>query len=79
MPKPITIYGHTAGPNPWKVVCVLEELSLPYDLQIMDMSELKKDPFEQKNPNGRVPTIEDPNTGITLWESGAIIQYLLEE
>ena len=24
------------------------------------------------------PAIEDPNTGITLWESGAIIQYLVE-
>lgn len=25
-----------------------------------------------------VPAIEDPNTGITLWESGAIIEYLVE-
>ena len=25
-----------------------------------------------------VPAIIDPNTGITLWESGAIIQYLVE-
>ena len=44
----------------------------------MDMSELKKEPYEALNPNGRVPTIIDPNTGITLWESGAIIQYLAE-
>ena len=44
----------------------------------MDFSELKKDPFESLNPNGRVPAIEDPNTGIALWESGAIIEYLLE-
>lgn len=26
-----------------------------------------------------VPAIEDPNTGITLWESGAIIEYLIDE
>jgi glutathione S-transferase len=44
----------------------------------MDFSELKKDPFESINPNGRVPAIEDPNTGMKLWESGAIIEYLLE-
>ncbi|RHZ43422.1 uncharacterized protein CDV56_101487 [Aspergillus thermomutatus] len=34
--------------------------------------------FERINPNGRVPAIEDSNTGITLWESGAIIEYLVE-
>jgi glutathione S-transferase len=42
------------------------------------MADLKKAPFEKINPNGRVPAIEDPNTGITLWESGAIIEYLQE-
>lgn len=42
------------------------------------MGDLKKPPFEKLNPNGRVPAIEDPNTGITLWESGAIIEYLVE-
>jgi len=44
----------------------------------MDFSELKTPDFEALNPNGRVPAIEDPNTGLTLWESGAIIEYLLE-
>lgn len=39
---------------------------------------MKKQPFESVNPNGRVPAIEDPNTGITLWESGAILEYLVE-
>lgn len=39
---------------------------------------MKKEPYTSVNPNGRVPSIEDPNTGITLWESSAIIDYLLE-
>lgn len=30
------------------------------------------------NPNGKVPVIHDPNTNVTLWESGAIISYLIE-
>lgn len=25
-----------------------------------------------------MPAIEDPNTGITLWESNAILEYLLD-
>lgn len=42
------------------------------------MPDLKREPFEKLNPNGRVPAIEDPNTGVVLWESGAIIEYLCE-
>lgn len=76
--KPIKLYSHPGGPNPWKVAILLEELGIPYDTQLMDFGELKKDPFESVNPNGRVPAIEDPNTGLNMWESGAIIAYLLE-
>ncbi|KAF2219590.1 glutathione S-transferase [Elsinoe ampelina] len=78
MSKPILVHGHIGGPNPWKVVMMLEELKIPYEVKFWDFSELHKDPYEKMNPNGRTPTIEDPNTGITLWESGAIIEYLVE-
>lgn len=73
--KPITLYGHKAGPNPWKVAIILEELGIPYEQKF---PEVKGEEFARINPNGRVPAIEDPNTGITLWESAAIIQYLVE-
>ncbi|KAL1999627.1 hypothetical protein VTN02DRAFT_4261 [Thermoascus thermophilus] len=76
--KPITLWGHVTGPNPWKVAMVLEELQVPYEIKNIEFPEMKQPPYEKININGRVPAIEDPNTGITLWESGAIIEYLVE-
>ncbi|KAF2185351.1 glutathione S-transferase [Zopfia rhizophila CBS 207.26] len=76
--KPITLWGHNSGPNPWKVAMILEELNVPYTHKIIEFPDMKKEPYKSINPNGRVPAIEDPNTGITLWESGAIIEYLVE-
>jgi glutathione S-transferase len=78
MSKPIKLYGHVLGPNPWKVAIILEELNIPYETEYMDFGVLKQEPFISVNPNGRTPAIEDPNTGITLWESGAIIDYLID-
>ena len=68
MRQPHVIDTSYQGPNPWKVVIVLEELKLPYETEMVDFSLIKKEPFINVNPNGRVPAIEDPNTGLTLWE-----------
>ncbi|KAK5633117.1 hypothetical protein RRF57_008831 [Xylaria bambusicola] len=77
--KPIIVWGHEIGPNPLKVLMVLEELGLPYEHKIMDFLDMKKEPFITLNPNGRVPAIEDPNTGLKLFESGPIIEYLVDQ
>ncbi|KAG6278061.1 hypothetical protein E4U47_006274 [Claviceps purpurea] len=63
--KPLTLYSHAGGPNPWKVAIILEELSLPYETKFLDSRP--------------VPGLEDPNTKISLWESGAIIDYLIDQ
>lgn len=39
---------------------------------------MKKEPYIKLNPNGRLPAIEDPNKGISLFESGAIVEYLVD-
>lgn len=57
---------------------VLEELDIPNTLKFLHMASVKAESYLAINPNGRVPAIEDPNTGITLWESGSIIEYLIE-
>ncbi|EWY92072.1 glutathione S-transferase [Fusarium oxysporum NRRL 32931] len=76
--KPLTLWSHMIGPNPWKVAMVLEELCIPYKTELIDFPEMKQPPYEKININGRVPALEDPNTGIVLWESGAILEYLVE-
>jgi glutathione S-transferase len=77
--KPLNLYGGGRGPNPWKVAILLDELSLPYETTFTPYANLKAPEFEKVNPNGRVPALEDPNTGITIWESGAILEYLVEQ
>ncbi|KAH7268149.1 hypothetical protein MRS44_011566 [Fusarium solani] len=75
--KPLTVYVHSAGPNPFKVTIVLEELGIPYDKIVVDNP--KQDWFLALNPNGRVPALTDPNNdNFTIWESGAIVEYLVE-
>ncbi|KAL2154274.1 hypothetical protein VTH82DRAFT_2950 [Thermothelomyces myriococcoides] len=76
--KPIKLYGKT-GPNPPKVHVILEELGLPYEIEAVPFSDVKKPEYLAINPNGRLPSIQDPNTGLTLWESGAILEYLVEK
>ncbi|KAK1633628.1 putative glutathione S-transferase [Colletotrichum phormii] len=76
--QPIRVWTSKNGPNPWKVHFVLEELGISYEEKYIDFPDMKKPPFEKININGRVPAIEDDNTGITLWESGAILEYLVE-
>lgn len=70
--KPIKLYSHLGGPNPPKVAIILEELGLPYDEVFLEMGpSMKSEPYISVNPNGRVPAIEDPNTGLTIWEVGS--------
>ncbi|CAI6087678.1 unnamed protein product [Clonostachys chloroleuca] len=77
--KPLRVWLAPPGPNPWKVITILEELSIPYEIESIRFENIKTPPFTDINPNGRVPAIEDPNTDVTIWESGAIIQYLVNQ
>lgn len=77
--KPIELWGHWGAPNPWKVAMVLAALDVPYKVNFLELNEVKTESYLKLTPNGRLPAIEDPNTGLTLWESGAIIQYLVDQ
>lgn len=79
--KPLILHAHATGPNPIKVAIVLEFLSLAYEIKMWDFGDdpskgVKGVSFTKINENGRVPALEDPNTGVVSWESGACVNYL---
>jgi glutathione S-transferase len=61
-----------------RVRWMLEELGLAYEIVPMQVSaaSLRTPEFLAVNPNGRLPAIVDGE--LRLWESGAIVQYLVE-
>jgi glutathione S-transferase len=75
----LTLHG-MGSPNVLKVILLLEELGLDYDLKhVAVFSQEQFDPaFLQLNPLGKVPVLEDPKLGQPLAESGAIALYLAE-
>jgi GST-like protein len=69
-------------PNGWKITIALEEMGLPYDLRLVNIGTgAQFDPdFLRIAPNNRMPAIVDPHgpdgAPISIFESGAILQYL---
>ncbi len=61
-----------------RILWLLEELDLPYELNKMQFSptDLKSDEHRARHPLGRVPVLDDGD--IQIWESGAITDYILE-
>ena len=69
-------------PNGWKVAIALEELELPYEAHVLNLSEKKQyqEWFKLMNPNSRIPVIVDRQADdLTIFESGAILYYLAEK
>ncbi|CAI7666704.1 hypothetical protein N7533_009787 [Penicillium manginii] len=79
--KPLLLHAHATGPNPVKIAIALEALHVPFTVKLWDMGDdpekgLKGTNFLKINENGRVPALEDPNTGVVAWESGACMNYI---
>ena len=58
-----------------RIVWLLEELGLPYELELCDFRP-GQTAFAQQTPTGKFPVLEDD--GMVMSESGAILQYILE-
>ena len=81
MTKPIDLF-YWPTPNGWKISIALEEMGLSYELHLINIG--KGDQFDPEflkiGPNNRMPVIVDPEgpdgAPISIFESGAILQYL---
>ena len=67
-----------AGTRAGRVVWLLEELGLEYEVNNMPFTKegLKSSEHRSRHALGRVPVLEDGD--ISIFESGAIIDYVLE-
>ena len=59
-----------------RVVWLLEELGLPYQLETVEFKPTVDEFFIQDTPTGKIPTLVDGD--VTICESGAILEYILE-
>jgi GST-like protein len=81
MTEPIELHFWPT-PNGIKITIALHEMDLPYDLRLVNIG--KGDQFKAEflriSPNNRMPAIVDPGgpdgRPISVFESGAILQYL---
>jgi GST-like protein len=79
--RPIELY-YWPTPNGWKISIMLEECELPYEVRAVNIGrgEQFRPEFLAISPNNRIPAIVDPDgpdgQPISVFESGAILQYL---
>jgi GSH-dependent disulfide-bond oxidoreductase len=79
--KPIDLY-YWPTPNGWKISIMLEECGLPYQVRLINIGKGEQftPEFLKISPNNRMPAIVDPagpdGAPISVFESGAILQYL---
>jgi GSH-dependent disulfide-bond oxidoreductase len=79
--QPIELYTWST-PNGWKIPIMLEECGLPYRVVPVNIGkgEQMAPDFLAISPNNKIPAIVDPDgpggAPISVFESGAILQYL---
>lgn len=73
----LTVY-HMPMSRSNRVVWLLEELGLPYGVKKVDFAAISTDEYKSNvHPLSRVPAVAFED-GAVMWESGAILNYLLE-
>jgi len=73
----VTIF-HVKGTRGVRAIWLCEELGIPYEVEVVDFSpRFRNSPeWRGKSPTGKVTAMTDDD--LTMFESGAICDYLLE-
>ena len=72
----LKLWGRISSINVQKVVWCLDELDLRYERVDIGGPFGMTPEYRRLNPNALVPTLQEPD-GFTLWESNAILRYLV--
>ncbi|XP_010558992.1 PREDICTED: uncharacterized protein LOC104827511 [Tarenaya hassleriana] len=75
-PKPLELWAYEGSPFCKLVREVLVELELPHIQRSCARGSLKRQTLYKKAGHFQVPYLEDPNTGVQMFESADIIEYL---
>jgi glutathione S-transferase len=67
---------HSPRTRSVRIYWLLEELGLPYELQVVEFTPPAGKTFAQQTPFGKLPALRDGD--LEMFESGAILEYLLE-
>lgn len=69
---------HLPGSRSCRVLWLIFELGLECEIEKMSLADgsLRTNSYRELNPLGKAPTLDDG--GVVLYESGAIVEYLLE-
>jgi glutathione S-transferase len=72
----ITLYRLQACPYCERVVTKLDEYGLDYQSKFVEPMHSDRDVVKRISGKRTVPAIVDENTGLTMSESGNIVEYL---
>jgi glutathione S-transferase len=74
--KPLKLWGYECSPFVRPVREKLGSLCLPHEMISCARGSVNRDRMMQKEGRFQVPYLEDPNTGIAMFEGPEIVEYL---
>ncbi len=74
--KPLEYWAYEASPFCAVVREVLSELEIPHLMKTVARGSTKRQELFDRRGHFQAPYLEDPNTGVAMFESAAIIEYL---